>query len=308
MTARPVGNRGTVLLTVVLFLSLPVLLALVEAVRYQVRNRSSGVIVSSGREREYVLYVPRSYDRAKPTPLVISMHGAGLWGAAQREVSQWNRVADEHGLIVVYPSGSGRIPVWQSATGLGDPRDVRFISDLIDTLQAAFNIDATRIYADGLSNGGGMAFVLSCTLSDRIAAVGLVGSAQLLPWDSCKDPRPVPMIAFHGTADEFTPYRGGKTFVAPRTFPSIPAWTANWARRNRCAPNPVDSVVAEDVTRRAYAGCAGGADVVLFTIHGGGHTWPGGGRLPESWLGRTSHSIDASRTMWEFYREHPLTK
>lgn len=308
MTARPVGNRGTVLLTVVLFLSLPLLLALVEAVRYRVRNRSSGVIVSSGREREYVLYVPRSYDRAKPTPLVISMHGAGLWGAAQREVSQWNRVADEHGLIVVYPSGSGRIPVWQAATGSGDPRDVRFISDLIDTLQAAFNIDATRIYADGLSNGGGMAFVLSCTLSDRIAAVGLVGSAQLLPWDSCKDPRPVPMIAFHGTADEFTPYRGGKTFVAPRTFPSIPAWTANWARRNRCAPNPIDSVVAEDVTRRAYAGCADGADVVLYTVQGGGHTWPGGGRLPESWLGRTSHSIDASRTMWEFYRRHPLTQ
>ena len=308
MTARPVGNRGTVLLTVVLFLSLPVLLALVEAVRYRVRNRSSGVIVSSGREREYVLYVPRSYERAKPTPLVISMHGAGLWGAAQREVSQWNRVADEHGLIVVYPSGSGRIPVWQAATGSGDPRDVRFISDLIDTLQAAFNIDATRIYADGLYNGGGMAFVLSCTLSDRIAAVGLVGSAQLLPWDSCKDPRPVPMIAFHGTADEFTPYRGGKTFVAPRTFPSIPAWTANWARRNRCAPTPIDSAVAEDVTRRAYAGCAGGADVVLFTVHGGGHTWPGGGRLPESWLGRTSYSIDASRTMWEFYRQHPLTK
>lgn len=308
MTARPVGNRGTVLLTVVLFLSLPLLLALVEAVRYRVRNRSSGVIVSSGREREYVLYVPRSYDRAKPTPLVISMHGAGLWGAAQREVSQWNRVADEHGLIVVYPSGSGRIPVWQAATGSGDPRDVRFISDLIDTLQAAFNIDATRIYADGLSNGGGMAFVLSCTLSDRIAAVGLVGSAQLLPWDSCKDPRPVPMIAFHGTADEFTPYRGGKTFVAPRTFPSIPAWTANWARRNRCALNPIDSVVAEDVTRRAYAGCADGADVVLYTVQGGGHTWPGGGRLPESWLGRTSHSIDASRTMWEFYRRHPLTQ
>ena len=308
MTARPVGNRGTVLLTVVLFLSLPVLLALVEAVRYHVRNRSSGVIVSSGREREYVLYVPRSYDRAKPTPLVISMHGAGLWGAAQREVSQWNRVADEHGLIVVYPSGSGRIPVWQAATGSGDPRDVRFISDLIDTLQAAFNIDATRIYADGLSNGGGMAFVLSCTLSDRIAAVGLVGSAQLLPWDSCKDPRPVPMIAFHGTADEFTPYRGGKTFVAPRTFPSIPAWTANWARRNRCAPTPIDSAVAPDIGRRSYRGCADGADVVLYTVQGGGHTWPGGGRLPESWLGRTSYSIDASRTMWEFYRQHPLIK
>ena len=80
-------------------------------------------------------------------------------------------------------------------------RDVRFISELIDKLEAAYNIDPARIYANGFSNGGGMAFVLSCTLSDRIAAVGMVGAAQTLPWSWCTDHRPVPMIAFHGTAD-----------------------------------------------------------------------------------------------------------
>jgi len=294
---------------VLALLSLPVVLVLVEAVVYRVHNRSNGTIVSAGLKREYVLYVPKSYDRAKPAPLVISMHGAGLWGAGQRDVSQWNTVADEHGLIVVYPSGTkGDGPRHWNMGGEDGEREVGFIAELIDSLRASYNIDSTRIYADGLSNGGGMAFVLSCTLSDRIAAVGLVGSAQLLPWDSCRDTRPVPMIAFHGTADEFTPYRGGKTFVAPRAFPSIPAWTANWARRNRCAPTPIDSAVAPDISRRAYTSCANGADVVLYTIHGGGHTWPGGGPLPESWLGSTSSSIDASREMWAFYRQHPLIK
>src|SRR5205814_2938024 len=87
--------------------SLPVLLVLVEAVSFRVVNRPNGSFMSSGRKREYVLYVPRSYDRAKPTPLVISLHGAGMWGAAQKETSQWNRVADEHGFIVVYPPGEG---------------------------------------------------------------------------------------------------------------------------------------------------------------------------------------------------------
>ncbi|MEX2154731.1 MAG: PHB depolymerase family esterase [Gemmatimonadaceae bacterium] len=301
-------SRGIVLATVLLLLSLPVVLLLVEAVTHHVRNRGNGSIVSSGQKREYVLHVPKSYDPAKLTPLVISMHGAGLWGAAQKEISQWNRVADEHGLIVVYPSGaSGRgVRVWRAATGSGNMRDVRFISDLIDTLRAAYNIDSTRVYADGLSNGGGMAFVLSCTLSDRIAAVGLVASAQLLPWDSCKDPRPVPMIAFHGTADRYTPYNGGMTWIAPRRFPSIPTWTANWARRNRCAPNPIDSAVAPDVIRRAYTNCADDAAVVLYTVLGGGHTWPGGGPLPEWFVGSTTNSIDASRQMWEFFREHRL--
>src|SRR5712691_1404496 len=87
---------------VLALVSLPVLLVLVEAVSFRVANRPNGSFMSSGRKREYLLYVPGSYDRAKPTALVISLHGAGLWGAAQKETSQWNRVADEHGFIVVY--------------------------------------------------------------------------------------------------------------------------------------------------------------------------------------------------------------
>jgi polyhydroxybutyrate depolymerase len=148
--------------------------------------------------------------------------------------------------------------------------------------------------------------VLSCTLSDRIAAVGMVGAAHLTPWSWCTDPRPVPMIAFHGTADGATPYNGGTSWVSSRAFPDIPTWTANWARRNRCGPNPIESVVAADVTRLEYTNCADEAAVVLYTILGGGHTWPGGGALPEWFVGTTSRSIDASSQMWAFFREHPL--
>jgi polyhydroxybutyrate depolymerase len=241
---------------------------------------------------------------------VISLHGGGMWPAAQRETSQWNRVADEHGFIVVYPSGKGplaRQRAWRAAGGAGSEKDTRFISDLIDTLKATYNIDLTRVYANGLSNGGGMSFVLSCMLSDRIAAIGLVASAQFLPWSSCTDRRPVPMISFHGTADRQTWYKGGTSWVAPKAvFPDIEAWTANWARRNQCGQNPIQSMVAKDVSRREYTNCAEDAPVVLYTILGGGHTWPGGGLLPEWFVGATSHSIDASSQMWAFFREHAL--
>jgi len=188
-------------------------------------------------------------------------------------------------------------------------QDVAFISALIDTVRAAYTIDSTRIYANGLSNGGGMAFVLSCTLSERIAAVGMVAAAQTLEWSWCTDHRPVPMIAFHGTADRMVPYDGGPSPV-PNTevFPSIPTWTANWARRNRCGTTPVDSVIAPDVTRRAYPDCADGAAVVLYTIRGGGHSWPGGKPLPEWFVGPTSDGIDATSVMWDFFREHPLAR
>jgi polyhydroxybutyrate depolymerase len=308
VTAMKGGKR--VLVAVLVLIGLPGVLAVTEAVSFYVLNRNNGTIVSSGQKREYLLYVPRSYDRTKPTPLVISMHAAALWPAAQMETSQWNKVAESEGFIVVYPSGmgGGGPRVWRATGGAGLMRDVRFISELIDTLEAAYNIDPARIYANGLSNGGGMAFVLSCTLSDRIAAVGMVAAAQLTPWSWCTDSRPVPMIAFHGTADRVTPYNGGRTWVAPRPFPHIPTWTANWARRNRCGPNPIDSVVAANVTRLEYTNCADDADVVLYTVQGGGHSWPGGKAIPEWMLGPTSRSIDATSQMWAFFREHRLLR
>ena len=303
-----VKRSGRVAGVVLVLLGLPVVLAVVEAAASSIRNLTNGVVVSSYQEREYLLYVPPSYDRSTPMPLVISMHGGGASPAQHMNMSGWNRLADEHGFIVVYPSGAGFPRVWRAMRpGEGLTADVRFISGLIDTMKAAYNLDPGRIYADGLSNGGGMAFVLSCTLSDRIAAVGMVASAQFLPWSWCTDQRGVPMMAFHGTADRLTPYHGGQSWVArDTTFPDIPTWVANWARRNRCAPAPVDSEVAPDVIRRSYASCADRADVVLYTVEGGGHTWPGGEPLPEWLAGPTSRSIDATRQMWAFFREHPL--
>ena len=313
MTAIPSRGRrqgrARVLGAVLAIVALPVLLVPIEAVSFYVRHRSTGSIVSSGEARDYLLHVPASYDRRKPAPLVISLHGAGLWGAAQKDISQWNAVADREGFIVAYPSGgTGDGPrVWRAVIeGPGLTRDVAFISDLIDTLSAEYHIDPARVYVNGLSNGGGMTFVLSCTLSHRIAAVGMVAAAQLLPWKACTDPRPVPMITFHGTADPVTPYTGGKAWVSPRAFPHIPTWTANWARRNRCAPIPVDSDVAANVTRRRYTGCADNASVELLTIRGGGHDWPGGGPLPEWLCGPVSRGLDASSRMWAFFREHRL--
>lgn len=303
-------KRQTALITVIALICLPAAIAAVEALRYFVANRPTHTIVSSGLTRDYTLHVPSGYDGSKPTPLVISMHGASLWGAAQQALSQWDRVADREGFIVVYPSArSGNGPrVWEATPGRDVSRDVTFIGNLIDSLGRTYNIDPARIYANGLSNGGGMAFVLSCRMADRIAAVGLVASAQLLPWSSCADDRSVPMVNFHGTADPDTPYDGGKTWVAPQTLPSVPGWTANWARRNRCGPTPTESRIADDVTRTEYTGCAGNAAAVLYTIHRGGHTWPGGGALPEWFVGTTTRSIDASSVMWEFFSNHPRSK
>ena len=309
MARRPLRLRKIVIGVVLIVVGLPLLLASIFAATAFVLDRTNGSLVSSGRKREYLLHVPPSYDRARPTALVISMHGAALWPAAQMKTTQWNKVADEQGFIVVYPSGTG-FPRIFPMEGAALAADVKFVSDLIDTLEAGYNIDPTRIYADGFSNGGGMAFALSCTLSDRIAAVGMVAGAQLLPWSWCTDSRPVPMIAFHGTADPIVPYDGGTTWKSPtrEPFPGVRKWTASWAARNRCRAEPVESTVASHVSRLEYTKCSGDATVVLYTIAGGGHSWPGGRPIAEWWVGPTSREVDATGVMWAFFREHPLAK
>lgn len=319
MTASPTApriarQRAWVLGAVFGLIGVAPALALVSAVRYYGVNGHNGIIRSSGEQREYILYVPVTYNGSADTPLVISLHGAGGWGAAQRETSRWNEVADRYGFIVVYPSGvSGDRPrVWR-ITGDDDglARDVQFVSDLIDTLSAQYRIDPARIYATGLSNGGGMAFALSCMLGDRIAAFGLVAAAQVLPQEWCPDARPAPLIAFHGTGDRLVPFRGGPfpRFMNPHdvVFPAFRRWTATWARRNACAPEPTVTTAAADVTRYEYVGCAEGGATVTYVIEGGGHTWPGGGPLPEWLVGSTSYGVDASTEMWNFFLHHSLS-
>jgi polyhydroxybutyrate depolymerase len=309
--------RKMVVVAALIFIGLPVVLILIGAVFVYALNRTNGTIVSSGQKREYLLYVPRSYDRAKPTPLVISMHAAAMWPAAQMSISEWNKVADEHSFIVVYPSGAAGVlggdplfprgpKVWEGGGG-----DVTFISDLIDNLEAAYNIDATRIYVNGFSNGGEMSFEVSCGLPDRIAAVGVVAAAVLQIWNSCKDSAPVPMMAFHGTADRLAPYYGGTSLASPPgpvPFMAVRDWVAAWAQRNECEGVPIDAPITASVRQLAYTNCSDNADVILYTVDGGGHSWPSGKRLPEWMVGRTNSELNASSILWEFFREHPLRR
>jgi len=129
-------DRRVALGAALALVGLPLAVVPIEAVSFYTANRDNGSFVSSGEQRAYLLYVPKSYDRRSPTPLVISMHAAGLWGAAQKETSQWNNLADKKGFIVVYPSGVGGkgVRIWRAEPGSGLTKDVRFISELIDTL------------------------------------------------------------------------------------------------------------------------------------------------------------------------------
>src|SRR5262245_42051654 len=122
-------RRKIILGVLLILIGLPVLFILLVAVFFNllnpvilgVSNQSSGAIYSSRQKRTYLLHVPKNYDRDRAAPLVISLHAAALWPTAQMEISQWNKMADAHGFIVVYPAGTlmkpsipffPSLPVW----------------------------------------------------------------------------------------------------------------------------------------------------------------------------------------------------
>lgn len=285
-----------------------VLGALLLALAWALINQSDGGIVSGGQRRSYLLHVPASYDPATPAPLVISIHGFAEWPAHQMQISRWNDLADRHGFIVVYPAGTGFPRRWRAGggTAVDDLADVTFIADLIDDLAARYTIDRTRIYANGLSNGGGMSYRLACQLADRIAAVGSVSGAYLFPASDCLPSRPVPFIAFHGTKDPIVPYEGGPSASFDIPFPVVPEWIAGYAERSRCDATPAPLPERGEVSGVEYIGCRDDADVIFYTIAGGGHAWPGSAPLPRFIVGQTSQDIDATAVMWAFFSQHRL--
>lgn len=310
--STPLGHRRmkTSLHVVLIALALIIIAIVALGGLFLIHNRTNGTLTSSGETRRYLLYVPPSYDPATPTPLVLSFHGFAEWPAHQRDLSEWNELADREGFIVVYPAGTGLPLRWRThgrAVEGEDPFvDVVFIADLIDELSQAYTLDPTRIYANGLSNGGGMTHMLACTLSDRIAAIGTVAGAYTLPWSECEPDRPVPVIAFHGDDDPIVPYEGGPSDGFDVPFPDVTTWARSWADHNGCRESPVELPPAGEVTGVHYTECNGDADVIFHTIHGGGHSWPGGDPLPAFIVGHTTDDIDATETMWDFFVEHPM--
>ncbi len=294
------------LVTFLGFLGLSLLLLLTVSVVFRFSDQTNGSVISSGEERRYLLHVPESYDPSTPVPLVISLHGFAQWPAHQSQLTGWTELADESGFIVVHPGGLDFPKRWQ--TGLqdsGPSPDVIFISDLITQLEMDYAIDPNRIYVNGLSNGGGMSALLACELSDRVAAMGGVAGAYSFSWEDCPSAQPIPAILFHGTDDPIVPYQGGVAGDGRFNLPSLPSWVEGLAQHNGCESPPLEVPTVGEVSGIRFGNCREDAEVIFYTINGGGHSWPGGGYLPKWLVGHTTQDMDATQVMWEFFQSHP---
>jgi polyhydroxybutyrate depolymerase len=274
-----------------------------------------GEISSGGIKRSFHLYVPPAYDPAVPIPLVLMLHGHGTTGRNMEVLTHVSSVAEAAGFIIAYPDGINK--GWNDGRPAFDNGidDVRFISDLISLLESQYDIDPTRIYATGMSQGGFMCYRLACEMAGRLAAVSTVAatlSENLAA--GCRPARPVPVCIVHGTADPFVPYKGGP--VGRRTGRGIGLSVENtvafWVGVDGCDGEPVVTRIAPAyprdptrITRIAYLNGREGSEVILYRIEGGGHAWPGGYQyLPVRFIGRGSSQMDAGGAIWEFFERH----
>lgn len=271
------------------------------------------VLTVGQRERTYLLHLPPAYDGRRALPLVIVLHGGGGNAEGAVRMTGFSKKADKEEFVVAYPNGTGRLKTrlltWNSGNCCGyaldsDVDDVGFIRALIDELVKTRAIDSRRVYLTGMSNGGMMAYRLGCELSDKIAAIAPVAGA--LDVENCQPANPVSVIVFHGTADEHVLYNGGEPIQKVdrhfRVDKSVAYAVSYWVKENGCSETPQRSEKG-NIRAEIYSGGKDGAEVVLYTVNGGGHAWPGG----ESYLlgAEPTKEISATDLMWNFFIRHP---
>jgi len=286
----------------------------IGALRRPSSGEFSGKLLYQGQLRTYYLHIPRSYKPDRPMPLVLVFHGSGGSGRSIANVTHFNDLADKKGFIVVYPDGINHHWI-DGGVFSAQGNDVSFVALLIDHIMRIRNIDRRKIYATGFSNGGMLTQALACKLSDRIAAFASVAATLSANLEStCQPKTPVSVLMIHGTGDHSVPYAGGKIGGVGREVVSVPETIDLWQQHNGCAskakveklPNTIHNHGTQIEISR-YSSCGGGSEVMLVTVKGGGHFWPGSNTVQTKvHQGNVKSGINASKAIWNFFQRHAL--
>ena len=291
--------------------------------------------------RQYLIHVPTNYDGKKSLPLILALHGTGgsstytvkLTCPNGDETSDkcMNKLADRENFFVVYPMGTidPAQPKLSRTFNAGGGKngylciqgyacehnidDIKYFNELLNDVEKKYKVDKNMIYATGLSNGAVMSQRLACQMADRIVAIAPVsGVNQYSTVENCNPSKPVAVVEFHGTSDSVAPYEGGKGRYDKGIRLSVSKTVSDWVQRNDCNTEskkenlPDKEKEGNTATKETYSGCESNADVVLYTISNGGHTWPDGWQyLDELLVGKTSKDINANEIMWDFFKNHP---
>jgi polyhydroxybutyrate depolymerase len=248
-------------------------------------NVTSETIRSGGTTRNYVLAVPKTYDKIRIYPLVLVLHGDYGDGQSMRNIYPFDSVTGDDA-IVAYPSGlpdpnDKNMNTWYRTLDVKSNYDMTFLSNLVNALKGQYNIDSNRIFGTGYSSGGFMVNFVACAMP-LFRAIGVSEGGMAYNSDgspvTCTAGN-VAAIVMQDPADTVVTLDSGR-------------WDAQyWAGQSGCkdassaptVPGPNDPPVS-----KVYSGCDPNFPVELWLIPSIGHVpWWNDGQEPngaqESW-------------------------
>ena len=324
-----------------ILIAAPIFVCFFQARPATAQDREETVRINTN-PRTFWIHLPAGFDAKKRYPVVLALHDLGADGTVMARVSHLDETADRFGFIAVYPNAKagrwtnldprsqsrlGRRPgifdFPRSASGReehepgGEPMDDTLYFDaVLDKIESEYRVDASRIYATGLSDGGFMVFRLGCAMAHRFAAIATVAATLPLGLsETCSNWawRSVPLLMIDGTSDPVIDYKGRPGLDVRYPLLSAKETLKVWSRMNGCSSKPVRTTLPPrapdgmETQVDTHNDCRDGGDVILYSVVKGGHTWPGGDPfMPEHRAGAMSQDFNASETIWRFFTAHPM--
>lgn len=292
-------------------------------------------LLVNAQPRYFRVYQPAGIQ--SKAPVLILLHGGGqdmegIFAASAGGTRVWQQVADEEKFLLVVPNGydastrsaTGANQNWNDCRtltsanqGFSDQDDVKFISDLIDWTITSFDVDKSRVYATGVSNGGMMCYRLATQLNAKLAAVAPFIANLPDPTECGAASPPLPMMICVGTLDPLMPFLGGNVAGSNRGAVKSAAETVNfWLAANGLSPTDVATTALPDVNtgdnstilKRSYGASQIGRQIELYTVVGGGHCMPSMANplsvAAQSLVGPQNQDAEGARLAWDFLKQH----
>jgi polyhydroxybutyrate depolymerase len=274
-------------------------------------------------KRDYLIHIPPGYDGRKKLPMVVVVHGAFDTAKGIEEIAGFNKIADRETFIVLYPNGIGILGYlqhWNAGHCCGkaqadDIDDVGFVSTAIESAGHQVQIDPTRIYMVGFSNGGMFTYRFASEKSHMLAgaaalaaSIGSRTPADEKIWQIPQPTHSVPFLIMHGTADKSVPFEGkaSQRKGTPRFYQSVEASVGFWRSKNGCydALPPQQLLDGDAAQLTKWSDCTSGKTVWLIALKGWGHIWPGPYFTAKLKKDDPFKDFDAAEIIWNFFSNH----
>ena len=241
----------------------------------------------------YQLSTPRPHRATHPASLILLFYGFGSNPSQFSTLTGLPHRGSLKGYLVAAPNIQSGETEWQfSGTG----SDAVFVNALVAHLEQTYCVNQNAVFATGFSAGAAFTIAYSCAHEGQVHAIATVAVEFQL---GCKEPMSI--LAFHGTADPLVPYQNGAIGLS---LPGVKVRgtqlnMADWAKLDRCRAAARVSRIGSQVTRSVWSGCQPGSAVTLYSVLGGGHTWPGAD--PKLGVGLTTEQVSATTQMLAFF-------